>query len=411
MEHLPAALAGRRFHGAAGADRAPVDGGKIHVHPEALEQVGGDVALRLGDRLVLGHQTCDRLARIAALLQQFLGAIEIARALEDLAAFLGVERRARGEEARQRFPETVVVADDGAHVVFLAHRHQNRAPRPHVVERRVEVVHAEAADIAERIGDIDRDIAVLAQQRNQVGNRILPPVDLAVLQRGGGGRGVRHHNPFDALGQHSLAAREPRAGLRARRIVGKFFERGPGARNPFVLHEAHGAAADIFGNLLERVGLGDALGHDEGDLCADLAERQQHLREWFLEHPLHVAVVDSREILLDGPNQEAHLVARAPAFEARHHVPCQHRFAVVKFQSWPQAERPGQPVGRDLFGFHHLALRLELFVHPIKRVPDHGGGIAHHVLRAPDRVEIGEIGLRHETKRARGSALRERRGG
>ncbi len=148
MEHLPAALAGRRFHGAAGADRAPVDGGEIHVHPEALEQVGGDVALRLGDRLVLGDQAGDRLARIAALLQQFLRAIEIARALEDLAAFLGVERRTRGEEARERFPQTVVVADDGPHVVFLAHRHQNRAPRPHLVERWVEVVHAEAADIS-----------------------------------------------------------------------------------------------------------------------------------------------------------------------------------------------------------------------------------------------------------------------
>src|SRR5262249_38922433 len=84
MEHLPAALAGRRLHGAAGADRAPVDGGEIHIHPEALEQVGGDVALGLGDRLVLGDQTGDRLARIAALRKQFLGAIEVARALEDL---------------------------------------------------------------------------------------------------------------------------------------------------------------------------------------------------------------------------------------------------------------------------------------------------------------------------------------
>jgi len=273
------------------------------------------------------------------------------------------------------------------------------------------MVHAEAADIAERIGDVDRDIAVLAQQRHQVGNRILPPVDLAALQRRGGGRRIRHHHPFDALGQHPLAAREPRARFRTRRIVGEFFERRPGARNPFVLHEAHGAAADIFGNLLERVGLGDALRHDEGDLCADLAERQPHLREWLLERPLHGAIVDSSEVLLDAPDQEAHLVARGPAREARHHVPCQHWFAVVKFQSWPQAERPGQAVRRDLFGLHHLALRLELLVHPIERVPHHGGGIAHHVLRAPDRIEIREIGLRHETKRARRSALRECRGG
>jgi len=91
----------------------------------------------------------------------------------------------------------------------LAHRHQHRAARPHVVERRVQVVHAEAADIAERIGDIDGNIAVLSQERYQVGNRGLPPVDLAALQRRAGGRRVRHDHPFDAFDQHSLAAREP----------------------------------------------------------------------------------------------------------------------------------------------------------------------------------------------------------
>jgi hypothetical protein len=36
---------------------------------------------------------------------------------------------------------------------------------------------------------------------------------------------------------------------------------------------------------------------------------------------------------------------------------------------------------------------------------------AFHVLRAPDRIEIREIGLRHETKRARRSTLRECRAG
>ena len=52
-------------------------------------------------------------------------------------------------------------------------------------------------------------VAVLAQHRHQVGDRVLPPVHLAVLQRGGGGRRVRHHDPFDAVDQHPLAAREP----------------------------------------------------------------------------------------------------------------------------------------------------------------------------------------------------------
>src|SRR5262245_58742215 len=100
MEHLPAALTGRRLHRAPGADRAPVDRCEVHIYPEPFEQVGGDVALRLGDRLVLSDEAGDRLARITAFGQQFLGGIELARALEDLAAFLGIERRARGEKAR-----------------------------------------------------------------------------------------------------------------------------------------------------------------------------------------------------------------------------------------------------------------------------------------------------------------------
>ena len=96
VEHLPAALAGRGLLGAAGADGAPVDRREIDVHAEPLEEIGGDVALRLGDRLVLGDEAGDRLAGIAGFREQLLGRIEVARALEDVAALLGVERRCPG---------------------------------------------------------------------------------------------------------------------------------------------------------------------------------------------------------------------------------------------------------------------------------------------------------------------------
>ena len=272
------------------------------------------------------------------------------------------------------------------------------------------MVHAEGADVAEGVGNVDCNVAILAQQRHQIGNRILPPVDLATLQRRAGGRGVGHDYPLDPLDQHPLAAGQPRSRFLARHITGESFESRLGARHPLVLHETHGAAADIFGDLLERVGLGDALGHDEGDRRTDLAEREQHFREWLLEHPLHRAVVDRHELLLDAPDQESHLVARRPTLEARGDVLGQHRFAVVEFESRAQTEGPGQAIGGNLLGLHHLPLWLQLFVHTIERVPHHAGGVAHDVLRAPDWVEIGEIGLRHEAKRARGSTLRNCRG-
>src|SRR5262244_3731174 len=44
------------------------------------------------------------------------------------------------------------------------------------------------------------------------------------------------------------------------------------------------------------------------------------------------------------------------------HVPCQYRLAVMELQSRPQAERPGEPVGRGFLAFRHLALGLELLV-------------------------------------------------
>src|SRR5258706_5140567 len=219
VEHVPAALARRRFHRAAGADRAPVGGDEIDVHAEALQEVGRDVTLRLGDGLILGDNAADGLARIARLRQQLLCRIEIARAFEDVAAFLRIEWRPRCEEAGHRLPQRGVVAHQGAHVVFLAHRHQDCPACPHVVEGRVEMIHAEAADVAQRILDVDRDIAVLAEQWHQVGNRVLPPVDFAVLQCRRGGRRIRHDDPFYALRQHVLAAREPRRWLLARHVV------------------------------------------------------------------------------------------------------------------------------------------------------------------------------------------------
>jgi sulfur carrier protein ThiS len=85
------------------------------------------------------------------------------------------------------------------------------------------------------------------------------------------------------------------------------------------------------------------------------------------------------------------------------------RLAVVEFEIGPQLESPGQAVVRDLLRFDHLALRLELLIEAVERVPNHRRGVADHILRAPDRIEIGEVRLRHEAERPRRRALRERR--
>src|SRR5262245_1888330 len=83
----------------------------------------------------------------------------------------------------------------------------------------------------------------------------------------------------------------------------------------------------------------------------------------------------------------------------------------MKLESRSQAERPNESVRGDVLALDHLAPRLKLVVDAVEHVPHQRGSVAHHVLSVLDRIEIGEIGLRHETQHARGGALRDRRGG
>jgi hypothetical protein len=81
----------------------------------------------------------------------------------------------------------------------------------------------------------------------------------------------------------------------------------------------------------------------------------------------------------------------------------------VKLQARPQPKGPGEPICGHLFSFNHLPLNLQLGIHAIQRVPDKESGIARNICSAPDRVEIGQIGVWHKSQRTRRSALRDRR--
>jgi hypothetical protein len=81
----------------------------------------------------------------------------------------------------------------------------------------------------------------------------------------------------------------------------------------------------------------------------------------------------------------------------------------MELEPRPDVECPCQAVRREVLGFNHLTLRLQLFVQSVKCIPHHGRGIAHHVLGVPDRIEIRKVCLRHEAQRARRRALRDRR--
>ena len=180
------------------------------------------------------------------------------------------------------------------------------------------------------------------------------------------------------------------------RIAVELLEHRLRARHPLVALEAERAGADVFADLLERVGLGDALGHDEGAGRADFAQRVQHLAERLLEAEAEAAVVHRRDLVQPGADHLAHVVAHHPALQAGDAVGGADRLAVVPFEAGAELEIPGQAVGGDLAALAHLRLRAKLAVHAIERVEEQHAGVAHHVERGPDRVEIGQVGLRDE---------------
>ena len=126
--------------------------------------------------------------------------------------------------------------------------------------------------------------------------------------------------------------------------------------------------------------------------------------------PMEGAVIHRHQFFLERADHLAHAIAHRPAIEAGNAIRRGHLGAIMPHQAVTQAEGPDLAIRRNFFAFHHLALGFKLVVKPVKRIPDQRRGIAHHILRAPDRVEIGQIGLRHEAERARGSPLRQSRG-
>src|SRR5262249_14345930 len=117
------------------------------------------------------------------------------------------------------------------------------------------------------------------------------------------------------------------------------------------------------------------------------------------------------KLLLDVPRHQAHIVARLPARQARHHVFREYGLPVMKFQSRPQTECPHESVGRYLLALDHLTPRLKLVVETVEHVPHQRGSVAHDVLGVPDRIEVGEVCLRDEAQHARLRALADRWGG
>ncbi len=250
--------------------------------------------------------------------------------------------------------------------------------------------------------------AVAAQQLLDLGRRLLVPVDLAGLQGGGRGRGIDDDVPFDTVEMRDLGpGRQARLADRRRDVVGVALIDDEAAGIEFIRLELERTGADRLAHLGERVGLRDALRHDEGRAVGDLAKRLEQQREGPLQPEADAAVVDHLDRIGDGRELLAERIAPHPAGDRGHHVLRAHRLAIVELQ--PRPQRDGDDLAAILqhMPLGHLRLRREIRVEAIEAVVDHVPVVAGDVRRRPDRVEAGQVRLRHHLQDA---VLRRLRG-
>ena len=266
------------------------------------------------------------------------------------------------------------------------------------------MIEHDHADDAERIVGHHAQRRVVAHQRQQIDQWLLEPIDLAGLQCGGGGGGVRHHLPLDPIEMHDLGAGGEAGCLGARLVFVEPRIDRTRSGDPFVADETIGAAADDFVDLLERVGLRDALGHDETIVVGD---RHRYQWEWLGQVQLEAVVVECAHLRHPRGHDLAERVALAPAVDRGDAIGRAHRCAIVEHQPVAQGEPPGELIGGHLMPGTHLRPRLQVCVQAIQRIPDHVGVVARDVGRGPDRIRTGQVRLWHEAERARGGALRD----
>ena len=179
------------------------------------------------------------------------------------------------------------------------------------------------------------------KQRQQVVRRRLDVVDLALRQRVDLGLRVGDPEPLDPVDLHDLAAGEAGGRLGARLVFRVLDVDRLLAGLPLLVLEDEGARAGEVGDLLVRVGLGDALRHHEGHVGAGLGERLEHEPVGLLERHADGLCVRRLEAGDEGHELLPHGVAGPPALDRGDAVLGRDRLAVVPCEPVAQGEGPG----------------------------------------------------------------------
>ena len=228
----------------------------------------------------------------------------------------------------------------------------------------------------------------------------------AGLQRLQRGLRVRHVLVDDAIDLDVLRARHAGRRLGARDVVRIAVVDVARAHPRLVAIVGERPGADIFGDLLVRIGLGFLLAHDVEDRRRGLRHDLEHQAVGLLQGDREGLVVLLRKVLHARHHVLAGAVARGPAADRGDHVVGGDGGAVGELQPVAQLERIGELVVGKAPLADHLRLRTHLGVEREQRVVDHRAVIGGDVRGGPDRIERAQVALHHGADGAGARRLR-----
>ena len=176
---VPAALLRRVLASSPLHHRAPIGRHVIDVEADPLHEIGRHVGDRFEDRHIGRAQEDDLLSAIAGGLHGVASLGEITRRGERLHPGIVRHGSARTEIADTVAPSGRVGAARRLHEFRLIDGAKQGAPDRRIIERRVEMIHPEDADVAGGILNLDLEGAIGAQHGDEIGRRQLPPIHLA----------------------------------------------------------------------------------------------------------------------------------------------------------------------------------------------------------------------------------------
>ena len=400
-KHVPSALRDRFLLRAPRYDRSPVHHLLVEVHAHLAEHIRADRTFRRQHRQVADRQQHHLLPAVAGRGEIAFDLGVIRRVAEHAQPVRGRERRARRKHTDPGPPHRMIGAGNRGHVIGLAHRLQNHAADRGIVERRQQLVHAQDGDLPGGIDQFDLDLRLGAQGRQIVVGRGLPPVDLAFLQGRGGSRRIRNDLPDHAIEIGDFRTRRPARDTALPRLVaGEFFIHHARPSHPFTGDETIWPAAHHLLDLRERVGLRQPFGHDHRQKGGHLGERVGQQRERLLQTEPDRLVVGRTEFVGRRHQRLGERIALAPPRQAGDAVARQYRRVVVKHQAGAQGDRPVLAIGIGHRALGHLRHRLEGLVLAEQCVEHQEGVVAGDSRGGPDRIQNGQIGLRHKDQLA-----------